>query len=67
MIDGNYHLVKYSWIHAFSMVIWCEKCAHNFKMNEVIFKQVKKIDGLIFNYYFCLPCAKKLKLKGVDN
>ena len=66
MIDGNYHLVKYSWLHAFSAIIWCEKCAHNFKVGEVIYKHPKKIDGIVMNYYFCLKCARKMGFKGVD-
>jgi hypothetical protein len=64
LIDGNYHLVKYGWIHTFSLVIWCEKCHREFKVNDIIYKHPKKIDGLIINYYFCLPCAKELELKG---
>jgi hypothetical protein len=67
MIDGNYHLVKYGWLHAFTMVIGCDRCKHQFKIDEVFYKHPKRVEGIVIIYNFCLPCAKEMKLKGADS
>jgi hypothetical protein len=55
------HLITYSWYHVFTTVIWCDKCHHSFNLGEVMFKKIKRVDGVKIGYYYCLGCAKELK------
>lgn len=66
MIDGNKHLIKYSWGHAFTAVIWCYECKKSFKVGQIIYKRFLKQDGVVIYVYYCLGCAKKLGLKDVS-
>lgn len=63
MIDGNKHLIKYSWGHAFTAVIWCDNCKRGFKVNEIIYKRFLRQGKMILYAYYCLKCARRLKLK----
>jgi len=59
-MNKNKHYIKYSWYHAFTTVIWCDRCHHSFMLSEMMYKKVKKVDGIQIGYYYCLKCAKEL-------
>lgn len=54
------HLITYSWYHVFTSAIWCDRCHHSFNLKEVMYKKIKKVDGIQIGYYYCLKCAKEL-------
>jgi hypothetical protein len=62
MIDGNKHLIKYSYRHSFTGVFYCDKCHKFFKLNQIFYKQPKRVKDVVLIFNFCLPCAKKLGL-----
>ena len=64
IIAGKYrHLYKYGWRCSFTGTIYCDRCHKIFKMGQIIYRHNKRLKDMIFNYNYCLPCAKELGFK----